>query len=519
MGTRLHLEIERCHGLPPAEPMSLEWNGPSCTLGRHPDNDFPIADPDRLISGYHARIELLEDEAWIVDFSTNGTFLNHAPERLPPNTPVPLHDGDSLTIGHYDISVRLHPDVPEEEQGIDHAGTPLGAGALPGLEPVGPAPDIMDFLGEGAPPLPMESGPAAEDAFPDARALDPFLAGPAPADEEPRPAEPRPTPVEHVHFRPPETSPIPDDYDLLKDELPPSEAEPWGSPEAAEPFNQPETPPLGPARAPETAELRLGTAPGPSTQESQHVTAGARPPAAEEPAAPTGPHPRPAAAPSAQAAGRRDASSPSTQPESAQVDLLNAFLKGLGVGDSATVADPAALLGEAGSLLRTLTAGLTTVMMARARFKNELRLGSVTTIRSTGNNPFKFSASPEEALERLLLRPNPAYLHPLDAARESFEDIQAHEMAMIAGLRAALRALLARFEPGTLESRLDSGSGLEKLLPIARKARYWDLFTETFGKVAADASDDFMQLFGEAFTRAYEDQIHRLAEARRQRTG
>jgi type VI secretion system FHA domain protein len=119
-------------------------------------------------------------------------------------------------------------------------------------------------------------------------------------------------------------------------------------------------------------------------------------------------------------------------------------------------------------------------------------------------------------LERLLLRPNPAYLPALEAARGAFEDIQAHEMAMIAGLRAALRALLARFEPGALEARLDAASGLDRLLPMARKSRYWDLFTETYEQVAADAAEDFMQLFGEAFTRAYEDQILRLARAREQ---
>jgi type VI secretion system FHA domain protein len=167
-------------------------------------------------------------------------------------------------------------------------------------------------------------------------------------------------------------------------------------------------------------------------------------------------------------------------------------------------------------LLRVLTAGLTTTMMARASFKSELRLG-VTTIRRAENNPFKFSVSPEEALERLLLRPNPAYLPPLDAAREAFEDIQAHEMAMIAGLRAALRALLARFEPSALEARLEAASGLDKLLPMARKSRYWDQFTQTYGQVAADATEDFMQLFGEAFARAYEDQVLRLAQARGRR--
>jgi type VI secretion system FHA domain protein len=188
-------------------------------------------------------------------------------------------------------------------------------------------------------------------------------------------------------------------------------------------------------------------------------------------------------------------------------------MRGLGTGDPSQVSDPAALLRDAGALLRALTTGLTTTMIARAKFKSELRLG-VTTIRRTENNPFKFCVSPEEALDRLLLRPNPAYLPPLDAAREAFEDIQAHEMAMVAGLRGALRALLARFEPGALEARLEGASGLDRLLPMTRKSRYWDLFTETYGQVAADAAEDFMQLFGEAFTRAYEDQILRLARAR-----
>ncbi len=114
---------------------------------------------------------------------------------------------------------------------------------------------------------------------------------------------------------------------------------------------------------------------------------------------------------------------------------LAAFFSGLGTGDPGQVKDPDALFHDAGALLRVLTAGLTATMMTRASFKSELRLG-VTTIRRAENNPFKFSVSPEEALERLLLRPNPAYLPPLDAAREAFEDIQAHEMAMIAGLRA-----------------------------------------------------------------------------------
>jgi type VI secretion system FHA domain protein len=197
---------------------------------------------------------------------------------------------------------------------------------------------------------------------------------------------------------------------------------------------------------------------------------------------------------------------------------LAAFLAGLGTGDPTQVRDPDLFLREAGQLMRDLTAGLTATMQVRAQFKSELRC-AVTTIRAVENNPYKFSVGVDEALERLLFRSGPGYLPAGEAARAAFEDIQAHEMAMIAGLRAALRALLARFEPAELEQRLGAASGLDKLLPMARKARFWDLFTETFAQVATDAADDFMQLFGDAFTHAYEDQIQRLAQARAKAAG
>ena len=517
MSTRIRLEVERCHGTPPVEPMRLDLDGPLCTLGRNPENDFQLEDPDRVISGRHARIEIESGGVWLVDTSTNGTYLNHAPGALPSDQRIPLQDGDCLSIGHYEIAVRLIPEdaaaAPDDEvlrldedlYRPDHLG-------LPGVES-GPPPDILALLGAGAPP-PREAEPRADAAFADARALDPFLAGPAEPAEAPLPVQPRLTPAEHMHFRPPEAHPIPEDYDLLSDALlaaePPPTQEPAPPPlswteQAGEPLAFPDSDPFEPI--PEPAD------PVAAVQPQQEPGATARP-------LPEPPAPGSALAPKTETPPSPPVPSPpAPSPERVSVpdDALAAFLRGLGSGAPGAVADPALLLEQAGALLRELTAGLSTTMIARARFKSELRLGSVTTIRSMGNNPFKFSASTDEALERLLLRPNRAYLEPLDAAREAFEDIQAHEMAMIAGLRAALRALLARFEPSALESRMESASGLDKLLPMARKARYWDIFTETFGQVAADASEDFMQLFGEAFTRAYEDQVLRLAEARRRR--
>jgi type VI secretion system FHA domain protein len=530
----LRLEVERYRGLPATPSESLRLDSGVCTLGRNPDNDLTLVDPERMVSGRHARIEVRDDGVWLIDQSTNGTFLNQSPERVPPNQPVALQDGDTLALGPYEIAVSIAP---------SRADSATGPGALeeaawPGMEGQGPAQDIMALLGgAGGQPAGKDLG-RAEDPFLDAHPLDAFLEGPAPMDDGPKAAEPRLTPVEHVFFRPPETQAIPEEYDLLNDELrTPRDA----SVGHLAPKPGPASEPAADAQRPTPAEagsspdsdldfsLDLELSPWPSPPADQAPPPPGLPPQRRaKPSAPPGdaftPPSPPASAqrlesqPPQPEPGAKEPPLPATPkqpaPTQATGDHLAAFLAGLGTGDPKQINDPETLLHDGGALLRALTEGLATTMMARARFKSELRLG-VTTIRLAENNPFKFSVSPEEAIERLLLRPNPAYMPPLDAAREAFEDVQAHEMAMIAGLRAALRALLARFEPSNLEARLDAASGLDKLLPMARKSRYWDQFTQTYEQVAADAAEDFMQLFGEAFTRAYEDQILRLAEARR----
>jgi len=78
---------------------------------------------------------------------------------------------------------------------------------------------------------------------------------------------------------------------------------------------------------------------------------------------------------------------------------------------------------------------------------------------------------------------------------------------MMAGMQAALGHLFRRFDPATLEARFGSGGGL---LPGSRKARYWEQFSALYQEIAREAEDDFQELFGREFVRAYEEQIARL---------
>ncbi|MCF8002683.1 MAG: type VI secretion system-associated FHA domain protein TagH [Chromatiaceae bacterium] len=503
----LSLEIVACHGDRPDSPTQQSLNSGSCTLGRTPDNDVVLADTERTVSSRHARVDVTGSEVRLTDLSTNGTFLNNLTERLPRDQPTRLSDGDRLFIGPYEIAVSIRSGVIDEDIfGFDQptASSSTSAGTqgsllnlIPGTEADAANADILDLLGESH-NASSSSGAlgAAEEAFADARPLDELLTGPTEPQSVPDFAESRPTPVDQVFFRPPETAAIPDGYDLLSD------AEPETSPSTAPP---PRPSPGGGRRAaaePSSID-RLGAAVDPPKVESLSDVASAAEglpsdrvsvpdPAAHSGAAPTQP-----AAPGAPSRG-----------------ALSAFLSGLGSGDPSQIADQEAFLRSAGALLRVLVGGLSASLVTRAQFKSELRLG-VTTIRAAENNPFKFSVSPDDALDRLLFRPNPGFLPPLKAAQQGFDDIQAHEMAMIAGLRSALRALLARFDPETIEAKLID-SGLDKVLPMVRKSRCWDEFTETYARALSDASEDFTELFGEAFTRAYDDQILRLARSRRE---
>ena len=69
-------------------------------------------------------------------------------------------------------------------------------------------------------------------------------------------------------------------------------------------------------------------------------------------------------------------------------------------------------------------------------------------------------------------------------------------------MQTALHALLDRFDPQALETRLAQGK-LAALLPNARKAGLWDRFTDLHATVKSEAEDDFQAAFGRAFAKAY----------------
>jgi type VI secretion system protein len=77
------------------------------SIGRASDNDWILPDPDRYVSGHHARIEFRSGQYWLMDTSSNGTYVNDSSAPLGDGGPHPLKDGDRLRLGDYELAVDL----------------------------------------------------------------------------------------------------------------------------------------------------------------------------------------------------------------------------------------------------------------------------------------------------------------------------------------------------------------------------------------------------------------------------
>lgn len=179
--------------------------------------------------------------------------------------------------------------------------------------------------------------------------------------------------------------------------------------------------------------------------------------------------------------------------------LLAAFLDGTGLADVHPV-DPVSCMRGLGAAFRALVVGLRATLIARATVKSEFRIEQ-TMIRARGNNPLKFAANDDDALAALLGAGRRADMTAEQAVADALRDIRTHELASMAAMQAAVRAMLEGLAPAKLRAAAEQGGGL---LPAQRKARAWDAYEELHARTVRALSDDFDSVFGKAFARAYE---------------
>lgn len=465
----LTLQVRDVNRLLPAEDSSRVLEQGTLTIGRGPENDWVLPDPERVISKQHCELQAENGDFLLTDTSSNGVFLNATATPVGRGKSVTLNDGDQIRISHFEFTVTLTGDqaaLPGQSGGAADAYAASDPPVFPDDHASGDDP-LAGILGDEdhSDPFGAPAPQTAPTALPD----DDFLLDPPPEAQERAGSA---MPLDHVSagqglLQVPGPLPeIPSDWDdqgISGDSRGTSaEAEPAAAwPEEADPFAGSGQP------------------------------ASAYPPLAAEPASPlTAPNPPPAV------------------PPQVAVNALKAFLTGAGL-EELEIPDERTeeTLKILGTLYRNTVQGLMEVLATRSSIKNEFRL-SQTTIKPVENNPLKFSLGADDAMTALLTKRSRGYMPPVEAIEEAFEDIKAHQVAVLAGMQVALTGLLARFDPKTLEDRMAADKGIAKLL-TGKKARYWDEFNKLYEKLAVEAEDDFHSVFGREFGRAYEEQVRK----------
>lgn len=163
-----------------------------------------------------------------------------------------------------------------------------------------------------------------------------------------------------------------------------------------------------------------------------------------------------------------------------------------------------------GRLLHEALDGLLQLLAARHVAKRELGAPG-TRLQTRENNALKFSPDVDTALVHLLGPVRRGFIPPLAAVREAFEDVRTHEIALLAGLRAALDAQLARLAPQALEDQRHARGGWSAPLDMWRKAQLWERYCALHAQATAELQEQSDPFAARAFLEAYEAQREKLA--------
>ena len=189
---------------------------------------------------------------------------------------------------------------------------------------------------------------------------------------------------------------------------------------------------------------------------------------------------------------------------------LSEVLKGAGLAPNLVTPE---LARDFGRIIHIIISGLMDVLQARQEIKNEFGM-QVTQFRMSRNNPLKFSADVQHALENLFVTRTKAFLEPVAAFEDAFDDVRHHQVAMLVGMRAGFETMVRAFHPDALQEQFDKHAK-GSMIALPAKLRYWDQYRAKFDDMFADTERSFKELFGEEFARAYDEQLERLKAERR----
>jgi len=535
----LTLKIIAPSQLPPGQSAEHKFEGNHGSIGRKPNNDFILVDPERYISSNHAQISLSHGNYMITDISTNGVFINNSPTAIGSGNSAEIKSGDKISIGEFELLAEINdapsittptnwPENFAQQQVEPPINTPVDNDPFLGslVEPQQENQDNIDplsLLGDPVPTNSFDSQHNQADTPLETPTINPMMDkneaisiddifGSMPDDELNKNASfdtPTPSPL-HEPFAAPEF--IPDDVDLFgiggeaqkpDDLIKPHENQPDGdifsaisSMEENSPPSQSEISPSQPIPAADDLDIFSSLNTAPPTNEATTPPQQVIPESMELP--------------------NQQVTNPSLQKHDSgggisdsQNQLLQAFLAGAGISKKdVECSSDIELMQKVGHLTRIATDGLMTAMRARATIKSNFRV-SKTTIAPIENNPIKFLVTTDDALKTLLSDDRKGYMPAIESYAEAFKDLQTHQMALMSGLQATIKAVVSQFNPHRLEQEFDSQAG-SSLIPGHKKSKYWDNYNTYYLKLTDLLTDDFQNIYGEDFARAYEEQINKL---------
>ncbi len=375
----------------------MEFGHNGGTIGRSLESDWVLPDGQRYLSSRHASIDFRSGSYYVVDTSTNGVYVNDGEQPVGRGNPQRLFTGDRIRIGEYEMSVEITDEDDTRETLTDDRH----------VDPVSKAQRVP-------PPDPTRADMVA-------------------------PHEITAVGIEMLISEEVEIGQIQRMQQSERREPAPRggrRREPSRSTAAA----QPSGPSLRPRPPPRSV------AEPPPVSAAARVTRSA--PRRHRPAAETGGDARPY---QSRLRPRRRRPRPRRRRRSTRSSAAPACRR-------QRLDDKQAeqVLHRLGQLMREVVLGVTENLHLRAEQKNVLRVPT-TTIQPQNNNPLKFSASVEEALNNLLFRDSAEYLSAVDAVRETFGDIKQHQQHMLAAVRTAVVDYVGRLDPEELESKVSNG--------------------------------------------------------------
>jgi len=510
---------------------SMTFNEQGGTFGRAQDNTWVLDDPDRFLSGCHSKIVFERGHFCLLDTSTNGTFVNNSSEPLGKGNRVQLNDGDHFELSEYKFKVRIQggaPVIPPFETPTNNldADDPFGSSAMKPLpytppiptDPFKQDPFSQDPFGSSTPPSAIPLTGELEETDP--------LAALDRSNQSFEQAAPQSDPFgtksysdnsgamnQAVSFPTAgqQAGSIPQDWDV--DEV------------APEPVVKTPPPAVTPVQIPE----RWGDDPVVTPQQPVPTAIPVDQPAAIPQNEPSMARTKKSISLSESEARRRALEQANRKIKAEALSLkkqLAALKRRSSSGVDTSVVDAIGFrehdlsdekvseINEiSGEFIRYAVEGLMQTLSSRNNVKNTFRM-NMTTIQPVENNPLKFSANVDDALENMFLKDGNSYKKPIETIQESFESIADHQVAILAGIRSAFKSIVKRFEPQVLESRFEK-QNKRGLIPRNEKAKNWEAFNAYYEELFSDIDGSFQYLFGDEFSEAYEEQLQSLSFARK----